>query len=136
MLFHSTELTGGHRVDRVLAGKEPDLRPRRLPPVAQQFEQLRREHHITIPLPLPLLDPESHALAVNVGHLQVRDFGHAQARALGDAERRLVLEARRGFRDALIWDAFIAVAGLQPLPAAVVRRHQTATATDARQRPS
>jgi hypothetical protein len=40
------------------------------------------------------------------------------------------------FRDALIWDAFIAVAGLQPLPAAVVRRHQTATATDARQRPS
>src|ERR1700735_2427940 len=41
--------------------------------------------------------PESHALAVNVGHLQVRDFGHAQARAVGDAERRLVLEARRGF---------------------------------------
>jgi hypothetical protein len=32
-------LTGGHRIDRVLAGKEPDLRPRRMPPVAQEFEQ-------------------------------------------------------------------------------------------------
>jgi hypothetical protein len=40
------------------------------------------------------------------------------------------------FRDALVWDVFVAVARLQPPPAAVVRRHQTATATDARQRPS
>src|SRR5271165_4877513 len=86
--------TGGHRVDRVLAGKEPDLRPRRRPPVAQQFEQLRREHHVAIPLPLALLDPKRHALAVD---LQVRDLGHPQARAVGDAERGLVLQAGRGF---------------------------------------
>jgi hypothetical protein len=52
-----------------LAGKEPDLRARRPPPVAQQFEQLRRQHHVAIPLPLALLDPERHALAVDVGHL-------------------------------------------------------------------
>jgi hypothetical protein len=39
------------------------------------------------------------------------------------------------FQDVLVWDAFIAVAGLQPLPAPVVRG-QTANATVARQRPS
>ena len=84
----AVELTGGHRVDRVLAGKEPDLRSRRMPPVAQQFEQLGREHHVAIPLPLALLDPQRHALAVDIRHLQVRDLGHAQARAVGDAQRR------------------------------------------------
>ena len=35
----AVELTGGYRVDRVLSGKEPDLRSRRMPPFAQQFEQ-------------------------------------------------------------------------------------------------
>src|SRR5271166_4587355 len=34
----AVELAGGHRVDRVLAGKDPDLWPRRVPPVAQEFE--------------------------------------------------------------------------------------------------
>jgi hypothetical protein len=77
----------------------PDLRPRRAPPVAQQFKQLRREHHIAIPLPLALLDPKRHALIVDVGHLQVRDVGHAQARAVGDTERGFVLEARRSFEE-------------------------------------
>ena len=47
----AVELTGGHRVDRVLAGEERSLRPRRPPPVAQQFEQLRRERR-AVPLPL------------------------------------------------------------------------------------
>jgi hypothetical protein len=33
------ELARGERVDRVLPGKQPALRARRLPPHAQQFEQ-------------------------------------------------------------------------------------------------
>ena len=90
---------GGHRIDRVLAGKQPDLRPRRLPPFAQELEQLRRQHHIAIPLSLALLDPERHAPTVDVGHLQVRDLGHPEAGAVGDAERGLVLEARRGLEE-------------------------------------
>src|SRR5271157_3781226 len=49
---------------------------------------------------LARLDPERHALTVDVGHLEVRDLGHAQARAIGDAERGLVLEAGRGFEEA------------------------------------
>jgi hypothetical protein len=64
------KLAGGHRVDRVLAGEEPSLRPRRPPPVAQQFEQLRRQHHVPVPLSLALLGPQRHTLAVNIGHLQ------------------------------------------------------------------
>jgi hypothetical protein len=74
---------------------EPDLRPRRLPPFAQELEQLGRQHHVAIPLSLALLDPEHHAPAVDVGHLQACDFGHPEARAVGDAERGLVLETRR-----------------------------------------
>jgi hypothetical protein len=57
------------------------------------------EHHIAIPLSLALLDPQRHALTVDVGHLEVRDLGHPQARAVGDAERGFVLEARRGFEE-------------------------------------
>ena len=54
---------------------------------ARQFEQSRRQHRITVPVPHALLDPERHALTVNVGH----DLGHAQARAIGDAEAALYL---------------------------------------------
>ena len=79
------QLARRHRVDRILARKQPGLGPRRPPPVAQQFEQLRGEHHVAIPLPLALLDPQGHALAVDVGHLQRHDLGHAQARAVGAA---------------------------------------------------
>jgi hypothetical protein len=42
----------------------------------------------------------------------------------------------RLFQDAVVGDAFVAVAGLQAPPVAVVRGHQTANANDARQRPS
>ena len=54
---------------------------------------------VPVPLPLALLNSQRHALAVNVGHLQVRDLGHAQARAVGDAERGFVLAARRRFEE-------------------------------------
>jgi hypothetical protein len=47
------ELTGRHRVDRVLARKQPSLRPRCPPPLAQECEQLRGEHHVPVPLLLP-----------------------------------------------------------------------------------
>jgi transposase len=70
------------------SGKEPDLRPRRPAPVAKSSEQLRRQHHVAIALPLALLDPQRHALAVDIGHLQAHDLGHAQARAVGDLCQR------------------------------------------------
>src|SRR5271154_6627407 len=38
------ELPGAHRIDGVLTRKQPSPRARRPPPIAQQLEQLRREH--------------------------------------------------------------------------------------------
>jgi hypothetical protein len=81
-------------------GNSQALRPCRPPPFAQQFEQLRGEHDVAIPLPLAPLDPKRHALAVDVGHLQRHDLGHAQACAVGDGERGLDLEAGRSFEEA------------------------------------
>jgi hypothetical protein len=93
------ELPGADRLHGVLSRKQPTVAMHHallapdFPPLAQQGEQIRREHGIAIPATLATLDPEQHALAVNVGHLERRDLGHAQARALGDREGRLVLEA-------------------------------------------
>src|SRR5215212_10142939 len=77
------ELTRGERVDRVLSGKEPHLRPGDPPPVPQEFEQLRREHRKAVPASLALLDPEQHAPGIDVADLERYDLGDAQARAIG-----------------------------------------------------
>src|SRR5271169_6391941 len=82
--------------DRIEPGKQPAPRLRDLPPVAQQFQQLRREHDEAILLPLALLDAQQHALAVDIGDLQRDDLGYTQARAIGHAERRSVFDARGG----------------------------------------
>src|SRR4051794_14292440 len=66
------ELTRGERVDRVLSGEEPHLRPGDPPPVPQELEELRREHRKAIPSPLALLDPEQHALGIDVADLEWR----------------------------------------------------------------
>src|SRR6202521_3204682 len=39
-----------------------------LPPLTQQGEQICREHGIAIPATLATLDPDQHALAVDIGH--------------------------------------------------------------------
>jgi len=54
-------------------------------------------------------------------------FGHIRIVLSGAAPAITTL-----FQDALVWDTFIAVAGLQRPPAAGVRGRQTANATDAR----
>ena len=63
------ELARRHRVDRVKPGKQPDLRARDAPPVAQKLQQLWREHRVTILAALSALDTEHHARAVDVRHL-------------------------------------------------------------------
>ena len=94
------ELAGRERVDPVLPGKQPALRPRLLPPGAQQRKQVRGEHHVAILAPLALLDPDDHAGAVDVGDLERDDLRGAQARPVGHAQRRPVLEARRRLQQA------------------------------------
>src|SRR5271168_5196444 len=69
------------RADIGLTGSSPGNSQlpwvRDLPPIAQQLQQLRREHDKAILLPLALLDAEQHALVVDVGDLQRDDLGHA-----------------------------------------------------------
>ena len=97
----AVELARRHRLDRVRGpGNSQPCGRATLPPVAQQLEQLRRQHRVAVLAALALLDPDQHALAVDVGDLQRDDLGDAQARAIGDAQRRLVLEARRRLEQA------------------------------------
>src|SRR6516165_12642807 len=53
-----------------LAGRHPSLLARGAPPFAQQLEKVGREHDIAILLPLALLDPDDHALTIDIGELQ------------------------------------------------------------------
>jgi hypothetical protein len=67
------------RLHGVLSRKQPTVAMHHallapdLPPLAQQGEQIRREHGIAIPATLATLDPEQHAFAVNVGHPERRE---------------------------------------------------------------
>ena len=79
--------------------KQPALRLPHAPPVAQQFEQLWRQHHVAILAALALLDADHHALAVDVRGLERHHLGRAQASAISHAERRLVLEPRRRLQE-------------------------------------
>ena len=96
----AVELARGERLHRVAARKQPALGPRRLPPGAQQLQQMRGEHHVAILATLALLDPDDHAGAVDVADLERDHLGGAQTRAIGHAQRRPVLEAGRGFQEA------------------------------------
>ena len=97
----AVELAGRERLDRVAAREQPAARqqhaapPALPPPVAQQFEQLRRQHGVAIFAALAALDPQQHALAVDVADLERDDLGDAQPGAVGGGERRLVLRPRR-----------------------------------------
>src|SRR5215472_18723123 len=66
----ATYLARRHRADRVATRKQPPLWTRNAIPIAQQLQQLRREHRIAILAPLALLDAKHHALGVDVGYLQ------------------------------------------------------------------
>ena len=56
---------------------------------------MRRKHHVAVFVALALLDPDHHALAVDVGYLQRNHLGHAQSGPIGHTQCRLVFEPRR-----------------------------------------
>src|SRR6266481_4670022 len=45
----AVELARGQRLPEIAPGKQPTPGPRRLPPGAQQVEEIRREHHVSVP---------------------------------------------------------------------------------------
>ena len=70
----TVELACGQWVQTVLSRKRPALWPRQLPPGSQQIEQMRGQHDIAILAAFALLDPDHHALTVDVGCLQRHHF--------------------------------------------------------------
>src|SRR5262249_40975661 len=82
--------------ERMPGGKQPALRSALPPPRAQHFEQPWREHGVAVLAALALLDPDQHALAVNVRDRQGDHFGGAQPGPIGNAQRRLVLKPGPG----------------------------------------
>ena len=84
----------------VTAGKQPALRPSQPPIAAQNPQQLRREHDVTVLAALALLDPDHHPLAVDVGDLQENHFRDAQSGGIDRGQRGAALEARDRFQEA------------------------------------
>ena len=88
----AVELAGRQRLDRVAAGKQPASRQQRAepaalpPPGAQQFEQLRRQHGVAIFAALAALDPQQHALGIDIADFERDDFGNAQPGAVCGGE--------------------------------------------------
>ena len=98
----AVKLPGADRLQGMLAGKQPAVAMHHallaagLPPLAQQDQQIRREQGVAVSSALAALDPDQHALAVDVLDLQRRDLGDAQAGAVGHRQRRLMLETGCG----------------------------------------
>src|SRR5712675_1521120 len=94
------ELACRHRLHTVATWKQPALRSCRPPPGAQQFEQMWRQHHVTVFTAFALLDADDHALAVDVADLERDHLGGAQTRAISHTQCCLVLKSRRGSQEA------------------------------------
>ena len=63
------------RFPRAIAGKEPGPGSAHPPPVAQDRQQSRGQHHVAIFPALALLDAEDHPLAINDGNREPHGFG-------------------------------------------------------------
>ena len=71
----------GDVLARNVAREEPIGGSCHSPPVAQGFQQFRREHDVAILLALALLDTNDHAFAIDIGGLQADSLGDAQPAA-------------------------------------------------------
>src|SRR5438128_1712128 len=60
------------------------------PPDAQNVQQPRRQHDVTIFLPLSLLDADDHSLTINVARLQLDRLRDSQSRRVAGCQDRAV----------------------------------------------
>jgi hypothetical protein len=73
----AVELPYRDRQQRIAAREQPAWRAALQPPGAQQLEQLRRQHRMPVLLALALLDPDRHALGVDIADAQHHDLAGA-----------------------------------------------------------
>src|SRR5260370_41998323 len=81
------------RLARDIPFEQPALRSHGTPVRAQCPQQLDREHHVSILVSLPLLDADHHALAVDIGGLEVDGLGDAQPAGVAGGQDRAMLGA-------------------------------------------
>src|ERR1700716_4624336 len=88
----AVELTGREWLDWVAAGNQPAPRqqyaaaPAFYPPITQQLKQLRRQHGVAVFASFALLNPQQHALGVDIADLERDHLGDAQPGAVGGSE--------------------------------------------------
>ena len=87
---------GRDRASRATAGEEPGPGSAHPPPVAQDLEQFRGEHHVAVFLPLPLLDAQDHPLAVDRRQAEPHGFGDAQPGGVAGREDRAMVGRLHG----------------------------------------
>jgi hypothetical protein len=89
-----------------LAWKQPGYWSDAAPIVPQEFEQFRRQHHVSVLGSLAELNPNRHALAVNVADAQVNGFTDAHAGSIQGSDQHMMrktgsgLQQRQHFRRA------------------------------------
>src|SRR5919106_1067429 len=64
---------------RHVAWKEPVFRFLYTPPVTQDYQQPRRQHHVAILLAFALIDADHHSCTIDVRYLEANRFGDSQA---------------------------------------------------------
>ncbi len=76
--------------------KQPRSWPFGSPILAQQLQQLHREHHVTILVTFRLADSNHHPLRVDVGDAKMDSFADPQTGAVAERENGSVLAAADG----------------------------------------
>jgi hypothetical protein len=64
------------------------------PPVAQDREQLRGEHHVAILVPLPIIDAQDHPLAIDGGDREPHGFRDPEAGGVAGRQDRAKIQRR------------------------------------------
>lgn len=80
------------------AGKEPVAGARGFPIRAQQAEERGREHYVAIFAAFALVNPDDHALTINVGEFQMDRFADPQPRRIADGEDGALLQGAHGLQ--------------------------------------
>jgi len=89
----------GDRLTGPIAREQPLLGAGGLPVVAENVQQLGREHHVAILPPFALFDADHHALAVNRDGLEAHYLGHRQPSRVTDGQDDTMLQARHSVEE-------------------------------------
>src|SRR5260370_321941 len=110
LVEQAAQLAGRHRLAGPVAGKQPAFLCGRsgivtrwacLPPLAQQIERLRRQHHVAVLAALRLFHPNDRLRTVDMLDLEPNDFASTQAAAITETEQYADLEVRSDGQQAL-----------------------------------